>query len=306
MHDDLFEWLFEWEPSSRRWWQRHRRRHAKSRPLNPYLIRTWVVAVAAACLVAGSHVVPVRASQRPAVVSALGAYWAATTSTTTTPAASVGDAPSDGVPSGEALSTEVPSDGVRSDASTPDQPSGPRTWDGPWVAPVGSIMVVGDSLAVGAGSQLASMMDQVSVDARVGAGVVEVHGKAQRALASGPAGMWVEAGINSVNPSNPSNPGLRDKLAALMDLVAPVGCVVWPTYPERVYGNSGWMAATSNLNATLWELAASRPWMRIVDFAGAVRQDASLVAGDGLHLTGSGNWVLAQMVHDALGSCRAG
>ncbi len=155
------------------------------------------------------------------------------------------------------------------------------------------VVIVGDSIVLGAqGPMVAALQGQgwnVTFDASVsrstsaGADAVESH-----------RGELDDSLVISLGANDAGNPGaFRSKVRALLDANAGVPHVYWLTIREvrDYYGPA---------NQILFEEAAARPNVSVIDWNGVTLGSSGLTSGDGLHLTPSGASAMSQLVVDSV------
>jgi hypothetical protein len=167
---------------------------------------------------------------------------------------------------------------------------------GPAAAASGSVVYVGDSLGVGTTPYLQRELGSVQVhgDSKVSRPSQAGPGILRQQLAPGDKVVVFDLGTND----DAAAPG---RLQA--DLEAAAG----------IAGNRCMVVATINkpgpvegLNSAVRSFEAGRPGTQVVDWRGAVRSDPSMLAGDGVHGTGTGYAVRGRLFADAVRACLAG
>lgn len=157
------------------------------------------------------------------------------------------------------------------------------------------VLVVGDSIVLGAQDALVRTLGdrgwEAVVDARVSRPTSE--GAAVLAsLAPRPGDVVVVAlGANDAG----SLSAFRRRAGDVLDAARPASRVHWMTIREvrPVYGPA---------NEVIREVTAARPDAAVIDWHAASEGSAGLTAADGLHLTASGAAAMARLVADAVGS----
>jgi hypothetical protein len=187
-------------------------------------------------------------------------------------------------------------------AATPTTPATPApTTPTPSTGAGGTLVLVGDSLAVGVRSLLPAALPgwKVQVLARTGRPLAE--------------GMGVVSGLDlSRGSSRPvlavslftnDDPGHTDALEAAvrktLSSVGSGGCVIWSTIVRPPVNGTSYRAA----NALLARLAAEDPRLRLVPWAEQVAANPKLVGSDGVHATPAGYQLRAQLYAQAAQSC---
>ena len=161
-----------------------------------------------------------------------------------------------------------------------------------------SVLVVGDSLAIGmAGALRAALAGwEVEIDARIGRPLAE----GMRILAARRDAPAIVALSLFTNDDPRATRQLAD--AVRSTAARPGGCAVWSTIVRPPYEGVPYTAA----NETLERLArdprlAAR--LQLVDWRAAVAQAPSFVAGDGVHATPAGYRALGQLYAGAIRAC---
>jgi hypothetical protein len=186
----------------------------------------------------------------------------------------------------------------------PANPATPTPAPAPRPAPsgaAGTVVLVGDSLAVGVGKLLPAALPswRVQVLARVGRPLAE--------------GMSVLSGLNLPSDSPPpvlaislftnDDPGHTSALEAAvrrtLALVGSRGCVIWATIVRPPVNGVSYGAA----NALLARLAAGDARLRLVPWAEQVAANPRLVGTDGVHPTPAGYQLRTQLYAQAAQAC---
>jgi hypothetical protein len=166
--------------------------------------------------------------------------------------------------------------------------------DEPTAAGPGSVTLVGDSLNVGTGPYLREELHGWAIDAHDRVGKTTAEGIAElRALGADVAPVVVVSlGTNDAD-------GTEEEFRALVDeaieLVGPERCLVWATTVRGGVPRDGF-------NRVLADAADEQPNVRLVDWAGLVEKDATLLAADAVHGTPEG---YARRAVDTAGVVRA-
>ncbi len=172
------------------------------------------------------------------------------------------------------------------------------------VAPVGGpaagaqsrrVVVVGDSIILGAQSQITSAFDRngwaTSFDAKVNRSTLA---GAQAVAAHAPE--LSDTLVVSLGANDAGNPAtFRQRIDAVMAAAGPVPRVLWLTIREvrDYYGPA---------NQVLRDAAERYPNLDLIDWNGASAGAPGLTAGDGLHLTPAGGGSLAFLVAASVAS----
>lgn len=174
-------------------------------------------------------------------------------------------------------------------------PSGPASDGGGGPRPV---TLIGDSLSVNQEALLETELPgwPVTSDARIGRPLAEGMGiLADTAL---PAGGVLAMGLfTNDDPSHTSQ--LAAAVAESLRRAGPSGCAIWATIAAPPVQGRTFDAANLLLN----ELALRDPRLRIVQWAQAIQQFPSLLAGDGVHPQPAGAGLRAQLFAQAARSC---
>jgi hypothetical protein len=157
------------------------------------------------------------------------------------------------------------------------------------------VLVIGDSLAVGMADYLRAALPGWRV---------RIDGKISRPLAVGMQILAREADVPAIvafslfTNDDPSATATLER-AVRATASRPGGCAVWATIVRPPYNGVSYDAA----NRVLEGLGGSLPGLRIVDWAGAVAQSPSLVAGDGVHATPEGYRARGDLYAAAIREC---
>lgn len=171
-------------------------------------------------------------------------------------------------------------------AETDTEPTGPR-----------SVVIVGDSISVGAKDDyLASMpLDDVNVEATSGIRLGGQRKVLTFVIASDPDVLVVELGTNDLPVYEPA---FLDEIDSVLDEAADLPCVRW-VIPYAPRAATAVKAVREHL-----EVAVERyPNLGLVDWDGMVEDDPTLLADDGLHPDDRGHLELAKAVADSTTSC---
>jgi hypothetical protein len=186
--------------------------------------------------------------------------------------------------------------------------SAPPVFAAPLALPTGlgggdSVVVIGDSLAVGMAPDLQALLPgrPVLVDARVGRPLDE--GMAVLAGADPPRASLLFSLFTNDDPIriDALDAAVRASVASL----GPRGCAVWATIVRRKVGGRSYAAVNARLRALALDPALSGRLL-IADWAQAVRgHRRQWLVRDGVHGTAAGYWARAQLYADALARCGA-
>ena len=162
----------------------------------------------------------------------------------------------------------------------------------------GSMLVIGDSLAVGARAPLASALPNWRI---------ETNARTGRPLAEG---MRLLAGVASPPPvialslftnDDPGNvAALETAVRASVQRVAAGGCAIWATIVRLPVNCCTYAAANARLAGMAGELGGR---MRLVPWAAHVAQHPEWMASDGVHATPAGYAARGRMFAEAAQSC---
>jgi hypothetical protein len=166
-----------------------------------------------------------------------------------------------------------------------------------------SVVVIGDSLAVGMAPDLQALLPgrPVLVDARVGRPLDE--GMAVLAGADPPRASYLFSLFTNDDPIriDALDAAVRASVAAL----GPRGCAVWATIVRPKVGGRTYGAVNARLRALALDPSLSGRLL-IADWAHAVQgHRRQWLAKDGVHGTTAGYWARAQLYADALARCSA-
>jgi hypothetical protein len=181
--------------------------------------------------------------------------------------------------------------------STPSTPPEPPGAAGTRAA----LLVIGDSLSVATAPILPRLLPGWTVYTDGVGGRPTAVGMAELANTNVPPDGSTVLAFSLFTNDDPTHPEvLRDAVQTSLDRAGPRGCVVWATIVRPpAYGTT-----YDAVNAMLGQIAGSEPQrMRLVDWAGAVRRDPSLLGPDKIHPTPRGAQVRAQLYARAAKSC---
>ena len=164
-----------------------------------------------------------------------------------------------------------------------------------------SVVVIGDSLAVGMALDLQALLPgrPVLVDARVGRPLDE--GMAVLAGADPPRASFVFSLFTNDDPVRIE--ALDAAVRASVASLGPHGCAVWATIVRPKVGGRTYRAVNARLRALALDPSLSGRLL-VADWALAVRgHRKQWLAKDGVHGTAAGYWARAQLYADALARC---
>jgi hypothetical protein len=197
-------------------------------------------------------------------------------------------------------STPKPAQTQTQPPSTPTTPA--PTTPAPSSTAGGTLVLVGDSLAVGVRSLLpAALPDwKVQVLARTGRSLAEGMGVVSGLdLSRGsPRPVLAISLFTNDDPSHTS--ALEAAVRKSLATVGPRGCALWATIVRPPFNGTTYRAA----NALLARLAAEDARLRIVPWAEQVAANPTLMGADGVHPTPAGYQLRAQLYAQAAQSCR--
>lgn len=160
------------------------------------------------------------------------------------------------------------------------------------------VLVIGDSLAVGIEAPLKAELEGWRV---------EVDGLKSRPLAAGmrilgqrsrPPAILAFSLFTNDDPRNVS----QLEAAVRATATRAGGCAVWATIVRPPYSGTSY----DGVNRRLAQLARQEQLalgLQIVDWAGAVSSDPSLLSGDGVHATPAGYATMAKLYAGAIRAC---
>jgi hypothetical protein len=196
--------------------------------------------------------------------------------------------------------------GTTTQAQPPATPTTPTTPTTPAPAPTpapssGTLVLVGDSLAVGVRSLLPAALPgwKVQVLARVGRPLAEgmsVVSGADLSQAGRPAVLAISLFTND-DPSHTS--ALETAVRRTLALVGSRGCAIWATIARPPVNGVSYRAA----NALLARIATDNTRLRLVPWAERVAATPQLVGADGVHPTPAGYQLRAQLYAQAAQAC---
>ena len=159
--------------------------------------------------------------------------------------------------------------------------------------------MVGDSLAVGASPHLAQALPGWRIEELARTSKPTAEGVAEVTQRSGslPGVIAVSLGTND-DPSAVST--FQGQVQTVLEAAGP-RCVVWANIVRPPYAGVSY----AGYNRVLARLASTRPNLRIVDWAGIVAADPSLLADDGVHATTAGYAARGRAFAQAARSCGA-
>jgi hypothetical protein len=204
-------------------------------------------------------------------------------------------------------STPTPATPPASTTTTPAAPAPTDTQPSTQTQPApssgrnsGTLVMIGDSLAVGVRSLLPGLLPgwQVAVNGRVSRPL----GEGMSILSSTPIpsdGSTVLAVSLFTNDDPTHTPQLQAAVRQSLDRVGPNGCVVWATIARPPVNGVSYDAA----NSLLRRLARSDSRLRIVPWAEQTAPRPSLLGPDGVHPTPAGYQLRARLYAQAAQSC---
>jgi hypothetical protein len=179
-------------------------------------------------------------------------------------------------------------------APTPTQPA-PSTGQSS-----GTLVLIGDSLAVGIRPLLPSLLPgwRVSVDGRVSRPLAEgMSILSDTSIPSDSSTVLAMSLFTNDDPTHTSQ--LEAAVRRTLDRVGPNGCVVWATIARPPVNGVSYDAA----NSALRRLARSDSRLRIVPWAEQIAARPSLLGADGVHPTPAGYQLRARLYAQAAQSC---
>jgi lysophospholipase L1-like esterase len=147
-------------------------------------------------------------------------------------------------------------------------------------ADTGAVTLVGDSLNVGVEPALRKELRGWTIDAhdRVGRATLEAIWVLEDLAPRLAPVVVVSLGTNDAEGSEA---GFRAHVDRALRLIGPRRCVVWATVVRAGEARRGF-------NAVLRDIVSENSNVELVDWAGMVEADHSLLAGDGVHGTPAG------------------
>lgn len=175
------------------------------------------------------------------------------------------------------------------------------------------IWFVGDSILVGTEPYVRELLGSahsLTFRGKVGDSIPARFPYLQEAASAGADALVIQLGINDVGGGCPvSESTIRSRIAGAMDAVSSIPCVVWANYQTNFPSTTYYPALLCSapvLNRLLAEEAASRPWIKLVDFRAIIDpQYGAFNGGDGLHLNAAGSRALAEAYQQGLAQCHA-
>jgi hypothetical protein len=184
--------------------------------------------------------------------------------------------------------------------ATPTPPT-PAPTPAPSAGAGGTLVLVGDSLAVGVRSLLPAALPSwnVQVLARVGRPLAEGMSVVSGVDLS-PAGRPAVLAISLFTNDDPTHTSaLETAVRRTLALVGSRGCVIWATIARPPVNGVSYRAA----NALLARLATDNARLRLVPWAERVAATPQLVGADGVHPTPAGYQLRAQLYAQAAQAC---
>ena len=198
------------------------------------------------------------------------------------------------------LRVKVRAAGSQSSAPPNSEPAPPVAQPSPPAAARHSLVLIGDSLAVGIKPLLPRLLPgwTVSVDGRVGRPLAE--GMAILAHTPLPSDGSTVLAISLFTNDDPTHlTALQQAVQTTLARVGARGCVIWASIVSHPVGGVTYARA----NALLERLAAQDPRLQLVPWARAVKESAGLLGPDGVHPTPQGYELRAQLYAQAAEAC---
>lgn len=165
----------------------------------------------------------------------------------------------------------------------------------------GYVLFIGDSHLDGlAVSELAPRSFNAAIGGDTSTGVA---GRLAPFLAKDPAAVVLSVGLNDQRYRSAET--AAHGIAAIADAVGPdrslLLLTVLPVDPELAWQSNQYV---DQINTRLRDVAADRPWVRLIDSVAELAPDGSLLArwhiGDGVHLNAAAQERLARLIRDGL------
>ncbi|MDR1797059.1 MAG: hypothetical protein LBR44_06370 [Clostridiales Family XIII bacterium] len=152
------------------------------------------------------------------------------------------------------------------------------------------VMVIGDSITVGAKKELASRIENLSVDAEVGRGMGTGYGILKRRI---DAGMLAEGDIVVISLANNIHNGSLDNAQDVIDDL--------PEGVRLVFVTGHGLSNMKPLNELIRTFPDDYEFITVADWDEAVTGQSGLLASDGIHVAGNkGNVLYAELVLEAI------
>jgi hypothetical protein len=188
-----------------------------------------------------------------------------------------------------------------SPAPSAPAPTGTQTQPAPSSgASRGTLVLIGDSLAVGVRSLLPGLLPgwKVSVDGRVSRPLAEgMSVLAATPVASDGSTVLAVSLFTNDDPTHTSQ--LRSAVQRTLSRVGPDGCVVWATIARPPLNGVSYDAA----NSLLRRMARDESRLKLVPWAERTAAQPSLLGPDGVHPTATGYRLRAELYAQAARSC---
>jgi lysophospholipase L1-like esterase len=212
------------------------------------------------------------------------------TSCSSQPVSHAANAPRAG--GGPSAATPAPANGRGGGAArSPNAPSGRGR---------ASVAVVGDSLMVG-------VADELKADAATNGFDVDISAVVGREIPAALADLSEAAtadlvvvglGTNDAAHAGFTRASADALIAQALAALSPTTPVLWVNVYRRASGTVG--ANARVFDEALTAVAATRPALRVLDWAGFVAQHPKVIAGDGIHCTDDGYHQRAEWLDDAI------
>jgi lysophospholipase L1-like esterase len=160
-----------------------------------------------------------------------------------------------------------------------------------------SVLVVGDSLAVGTEPYVSSalpgwkVVTSAETSRTTSDGVAEITGRGQL-----PPVIVVSLGTND-DPGAVAS--FERSVEEVIEAAGPGGCVVWPNIVRPPYNGVSYRG----YNRALAGLSVTNPNLFVVDWAGMVAANPGWLAPDGVHATSTGYAARGEAIAQAVLSC---
>jgi lysophospholipase L1-like esterase len=164
----------------------------------------------------------------------------------------------------------------------------------------GSLLVVGDSLAVGSAPYLEDALPAWRIQQLARTSKPTSDGVAEITSRGGslPGVIAVSLGTND----DPSATGtFQSQVNTVIDAAGPSRCVIWANIVRPPYGGVSY----AGYNRVLAR-AATSPNFFVIDWAGMVNANRGLIGGDGVHATPSGYAARGRAIAQAARTCGGG
>jgi hypothetical protein len=189
--------------------------------------------------------------------------------------------------------------------SVPGATGGGESERAPYTGPR-TLIVIGDSLAVGMAPQLAGDLRDwtVHTDARIGRPLAEgMRILARTTLPPGEAGSHTVLALSLFTNDSPTSvDALEAAVRASVERVGAHGCAIWATISRPPFNGVSYHAANARLERLASDPSLSGR-MLLVPWAGVVAAHPEIVGPDHVHATPQGYQVRAQLYAQAAQSC---